>query len=53
MDTDHLQSLEKPVKPEALAKLEATLGVTLPADFKESLAKFHGEWNYEIHPRLP
>jgi cell wall assembly regulator SMI1 len=42
-ETDHLQSLEKPIQPEALAKLEATLGVALPAEFKESLSIHDGQ----------
>jgi cell wall assembly regulator SMI1 len=43
VDTDHLQSLEKPVKPEAVAKLESVIGVKLPADFKESLFIHDGQ----------
>ncbi len=43
VETDHLQSLEKPAKAEAIAKLEATLGVTLPAEFKQSLAIHDGQ----------
>jgi cell wall assembly regulator SMI1 len=43
VDTNHLQSLEKPVKPEAVVKLEATFGASLPADFKESLFIHDGQ----------
>jgi len=41
--TDHLQSLEKPAKLEAVAQMEKTLGVTVPAEFKQSLAIHDGQ----------
>jgi cell wall assembly regulator SMI1 len=43
LDSDHLDSLEKPAKREAIAKLEKTVKARLPADFAESLKIHDGQ----------